>query len=332
MPVYIVIIVKSLGGIKMICAEDDLRFNQAVGFVSPTISKHLFPLSKRIGKNVQEIRLRINRPIALVCPNVTYYVTENGGLSSTILSNAMLNCEKTDIADSFHNICNYSVYTKQNEIINGFVSMLGGHRAGICGTAVCDNEKIINVRDISSINLRIAREHKNCSKDLIAKLKTFDKGILICGSPCSGKTTVIRDMARILSTSTNKNIALVDERGEIAGTSSGAYQNDIGLCDVYDGYNKAQAIIQAVRSMAPDIIICDELGNKEDIKAVEYSLNCGVTLIATVHCANVNELKERKNIVDMIKTGAFSKLVFLGGRNTPGAVMKICEVGDIFDC
>lgn len=314
----------------MTSIDDNGRFKQAISCLCPPIYKRLLPLSERLSNSAQEIRLRINRPLSIVCPDVTYYVTANRGLTSTPLQNTMLNVTRADITDTFHNICNYSVYTRQNEIVNGFVTMYGGHRAGICGTAVISNGKITNIRDISSINVRIAREHKGCSQNLYNKIGSFKKGVLICGAPCSGKTTVLRDLARILSLEAGKNVSLVDERGELAGTSSGTFQNDIGLCDVFDSYKKSEAMIQAIRSMAPDIIVCDEIGSKDDVEAIEHSVNCGVTIIATAHAANEDELRHKENIRAIAKTGAFSKIVFLSNKNSPGEIVKIAEVGDVF--
>lgn len=314
----------------MTSIDDKGRFKQAIGYLCPSVYKRLLPLADRLCNSAQEIRLRVNRPLTIVCPDVTYYVTASGGLTSTPIQNAMLNVTRADIADTFHNICNYSVYTRQNEIINGFVTMHGGHRAGICGTAVINDGKISNIRDISSINVRIAREHKGCSQTLYNKIGSFTKGILICGAPCSGKTTVLRDLARILSLEAGKNVSLIDERGELAGTSSGTFQNDIGLCDVFDSYKKSEGMIQAIRSMAPDIIVCDEIGSKDDVEAIEHSVNCGVSIIATVHSANEYELKQKENIKAIAKTGAFSKIVFLSNRKSPGEIVKISEVGDVF--
>lgn len=265
-----------------------------------------------------------------MCPNITYYVTQSGGLSSAPISDSMLFVTRSDIADTFHNICNYSVYAKQNEIVNGFVTMTGGHRAGICGTAINDSGQITNVRDISSINIRIAREHKGCAEKLIKKVGDVNGGLLICGAPCSGKTTVLRDLARILS-SDNKNVSLIDERGELAGTCSGVFQKDIGMCDVFDCYRKSTGIMQAIRSMAPDVVVCDEIGSQDDINAITHSVNCGVTMVATVHAAGKSELRQRESIKKIVQTGAFKKIVFLSSRSRPGEIKEILQVGDVFD-
>ena len=238
----------------MLAEQNEKRFTAALNCLCKNISRRLLPLAPKLANSVQEIRLRLSRPLALVCPDNTYYLTQNGGLTNTILDGAMLVVSKADIVDTFNNICNYSVYNRQNEIVNGFVTMYGGHRAGICGTAVVNNGKIVNIRDITSINVRIAREHKGCADSLYNKIIAASGGVLICGAPCSGKTTVLRDLARLLSTKGKKNVALIDERGELAGTASGKFQNDIGMCDVYDSYNKSEAMLHAIRSMAPEIV------------------------------------------------------------------------------
>ena len=296
----------------MLAEQNEKRFTAALNCLCKNISRRLLPLAPKLADSVQEIRLRLSRPLALVCPDNTYYLTQNGGLSNTILDGAML------------------VYNRQNEIVNGFVTMYGGHRAGICGTAVVNNGKIVNIRDITSINIRIAREHKGCADSLYNKIIAVSGGVLICGAPCSGKTTVLRDLARLLSTKGKKNVALIDERGELAGTASGKFQNDIGMCDVYDSYNKSEAMLHAIRSMAPEIVICDEIGSKEDIYAVEKSVNCGVRIISSTHCANEYELKQKANMVSLMKTGAFQTLVFLSNRTHAGEIVKISQVGDNF--
>lgn len=310
--------------------EDNGRFQQAVKCLCPSLCKRLLPLSPRLEAAAQEIRLRINRPLCIVCSGVTYFVTANSGLTSAPINGPMLTVSRAEIADTFQNICNYSVYTRQNEIVNGFVTMFGGHRAGICGTAVTNSGKTVNIRDISSINIRIAREHRGCAKQLADRLKGLKGGVLICGAPCSGKTTVLRDTARIFSTDFGKNVSLIDERGELAGAVSGTFRNDVGMCDVYDSYKKSEAMLQAVRSMAPDIIICDEIGADDDVSAIERAVNSGVIVIATVHAANESELKRKENIRRIFKTGAFSKVVFLSDKTSPGKVVKITEAGDVF--
>lgn len=312
---------------------DEYRFLQAISCLNSTLYRCISPLASKLSGTAQEIRLRVNRPLAIVCTDITYYLTIQGGLISTPLLDATLCVKRSDIVDTFNNICNYSVYNHQNEIVNGFVTMNGGHRAGLSGTAVQGDGKIKNIRDISSINIRIAREYIGCAKNLAQKIGDIrNGGVLLCGAPCSGKTTVLRDYARMLSYENSMNVALIDERGELASTSSGVFQNDIGFCDVYDGYKKSDAMLHAIRSMAPDIIVCDEIGSEDDVRSIEQAVNCGVIIIASVHASSINELRHKHNIMKLFELSAFSKAVFLSGKNTPGEITDIIDTGDVCAC
>ncbi len=307
------------------------RFIQASSPLTTNISSRMLMLPDFIQESAQEIRIRLNRPVSISCPDNTYFLTENGCVTNKIIDQPMLSANKKDISDIFHNICNYSVYSRQNEIKNGFVTMQGGHRAGICGTAVIENEKINNIRDISSINIRIAREHKESGKEILKNIKSFSGGVLICGSPCSGKTTVLRDIARLISLEYDKKVSIVDERGEIAGTVQGTFQNDVGLSDILDGYSKAEGIIQSIRSMSPDVVICDEIGGFDDVKAILQYSNSGVIFIATIHCKNSKELIKKPFIKELIKANVFEKAVFLQNRRNAGKISNIVNCGEILN-
>ena len=219
-------------------------------------------------------------------------------------------------------ICEYSVYSRQNEIVNGFITLRGGHRAGICGTAVLRDGEMSNVRCISSVNLRFAREIRGSADQLLHSVKDISGGVLICGEPSSGKTTLLRDLARQLSA--DRNVALIDERGELAACIGGMPQNDVGLCDVYDGYPKAEAMRHAVRTMSPDVLICDEIGTDEEA-SLRNCLRGGVAVIATAHIRHREELRRHP----AFRTGAFSTVVFLSGRQNVGEIISVQSVGDV---
>ena len=297
------------------------RFLQAAGCLSPpmlsALGKHISVLENK----VQEIRLRAGKPLAVVCPDKIFFLTESCGLTD-MPNGDLLTVSRADIDATFQRICEYSVYARQREIIGGFVTMKGGHRAGICGTAVTSNGGITNVRDLTSINIRIARERLGCAEKIVRSIRN-SRGALICGEPCSGKTTVLRDLARLFSTVDCANVSLIDERGELAAVSCGVPQNDVGLCDVFDGYPKAQAMEQALRCMSPQLIICDELGGYDDVQAVRGCVNSGVRLIATAHAKSMTELKRRPALRQLLNTGAFSDIVFLSGRSRAGEVSEL---------
>ncbi len=302
--------------LKKVVKKMKNRFNDACTALCTALYPRVFAVPDDIKERAQEIRLRVNRPVSICCGRENYYITSDGSVTNAASEQPMLRAVKADIMETFQNICNYSIYSKQNEIRNGFVTMQGGHRAGICGTAVADDGIITNIRDITSINIRIASERPGCANEILARVGTEFNGLLICGAPCSGKTTLIRDIARTLSLQ-NYNTAVIDERGEIAACTAGKMQNDIGLCDILDGYPKSAGITQAIRCLAPDFIICDEIGSARDAAAIEQGLHSGVRFAATVHCSDAKELLQKENIAKLIGKG-FDKTVFLKSRKNAG--------------
>lgn len=293
------------------------------------ISSRMVNVPQEIKNSAQEIRLRVNRPISISCPDETYYITSNGCVCNVPLEGKMFCLNRKEISEIFNNMCNYSIYAKQNEIKNGFITLKGGHRAGICGTAVFENNNISNIRDISSINIRIANEHKNCSKPILDRINNISGGLLVCGVPCSGKTTILRDLARLLSTSFSKKVALIDSRSEIAGTYKGTFQKDIGMSDVLDGYSKKEGFSHSLRCLSPDIIICDEIGDESDVCAIESALNSGVSVIASIHCGSKRELSQKKSIKKLISLGGFKNIVLLDNRKNAGKIIQIASSNDI---
>lgn len=297
------------------------RLAQAAQCLSPPLYGLLQPYFSELEYTAQEIRLRLCRPMSLVCRGKTVFFTARGGVTDLPCGDLRM-VSRGEITETFQRLCDYSVYARQREIADGYVTLRGGHRAGICGTAVCENGAVANVRGISSIHIRIAREHRGCASGILPAVKQTRGGVLICGAPCSGKTTVLRDLARQLSLG-GQSVSLADERGELAACVDGEPQNDVGLCDVYDGYPKATAIMQAVRSMAPELVLCDEIGGEADAQAVAQCQNSGVRVIATAHAADMEELRRRQALQAVLSTGAFSTFIFLKGRAQAGQTATV---------
>ena len=309
------------------------RFDSASKALCDRIKKCLKSLPDDIKNQTQELRLRVNKPVSVCCTNGIYFLTQTGRLTCCPDSDMML-ADKDDIDESFRNICSYSIYSHQNEIKNGYITLCGGHRVGISGTAVFREGTVTGMRDISSINIRVAREISGAANELFQALKSnISSGLLLAGAPASGKTTILRDIARQLSNGVCGNIkkvTVVDERGELAGTYMGVPQNDLGVCsDVLDGYPKAEGIMQAIRSLSPEFIICDELGGDEEVSAVEQGLNAGVSMISSIHAGSIEELLKRKQAVALLETGAFGSVAMLNGHDRPGKITGIYRAGDL---
>ncbi len=312
---------------------NDSRFDSASKALSDRIRKSLKFLPNDIKNQTQEIRLRVNRPVSICCTSGIYFLSQNGRLLC-YPDGDMLYADKADIEESFRNICSYSIYSHQNEIKNGYITLCGGHRVGISGTAVFREGAISGMRDISSINIRIAREIPGAADEIFRLLKSsIYSGLLLAGAPASGKTTILRDIARQLSGGVCgdiKKVTVVDERGELAGTYMGVPQNDLGICsDILDGYPKADGIMQAIRSMSPEFIICDELGGNDEVNAVTQCLNAGVSMITSIHAGSIEELLKREQAAALLKTGAFGSVAMLNGHDHPGKITGIYKVGDL---
>lgn len=295
----------------------------------PIIRNTISNLADESIKNLREIRLRIGLPVTLNIGGVHKYIAKNGCVIDSYTMQNMLVCNEQMINDAFKNICGYSVYAHLNEITAGFITMPFGHRAGICGTAVISEGKIINIRDISSISIRISREIKDISRDISTRFAKSSSGLLICGAPSSGKTTFLRDMARILSTEHSFTTSVVDTRNELSGTYRGKPQNDLGFSDVLVSYPRIKGIEHALRSLSPQVIICDEIGEKDDADAILSAANSGVRFIASIHASSPEELRQRRFAKEILSTNAFSAVAFLSSPLTPGKITRIVSAGDV---
>jgi len=252
---------------------------------------------------IREIRLRAEAPPVIVAGKT--YV-----LHDTVLSSCTL--QRTA-----GRMCQNSVYARQEELRNGFVTLPGGHRAGFCGRTVLENGQVRSLTDISSINLRVAHEIPGVADPILPALVHGQDvyNTVIVSPPACGKTTLLRDIARQLGGEAyGFRVGIADERGELAAMHRGVPQNDIGMfTDVYDGCPKAQAMQMLLRGMAPQVVITDELGGEEDEAAVRALTYAGVRVICSIHGGSREDALARPGIGALIRAGVFRKTVVLGG-------------------
>lgn len=307
--------------------EKHFKYIQAIEILTEKIKEILQRVENK--EEIQEIRLRINEPIMLMSKTGGYFINKHSKREENISQAYIIN--KLEIEEIFKIMCEYSIHSYEPEILQGYITIQGGHRVGFCGTAVKnESSKLINIKNISSINIRIAREKRGIGQEVVETIlaeRTKIEGILIIGPPSSGKTTLLRDITRIISEGINgvrQSISVIDERGEIAAVSGGIKNNNLGNgCDIYDGYPKAEAIKIAIRTMGPSIIVCDELGSKVEIDSVKESINSGVELISTVHGSSLQEVKNKDHVRELIGTGGFKWAVELYDRSRVGEIKSI---------
>ena len=284
-------------------------------------------ISKQINnnQNLEEIRLRASKPIILKFTNV-----------EKVLQGII---ETQDILQTLQNICDNSIYSYQNQICEGFITIKGGHRIGITGSVVISDRKVTNINYISNLNFRIARQIIGCSNNLLKHILDVTNNTiyntLIISPPGAGKTTILRDTIRRISNGIEdinfkgKNIGIVDERGEIAAMYKGVPQNDIGIrTDVLDNIKKSEGMKMVIRSMSPDIIVADEIGSKEDVEAINYGVCCGIKGIFTAHGSSLEDLNLNPAISELIKKQIFERLVFLN-KKQKGKIEKVYTLNKI---
>lgn len=305
--------------------------------------EHIYPLLppkiadvlKNISDNqieyLTELRLRANKPLLLVLGSEDFMISLTGRLV-TDRREACL-CTQDDIVRTFQLICRNSIYALEQELKLGFLTVKGGHRIGLAGQAVTREGQLKAIKNISSLNIRLAREIKGCG-DLILPYIIQDKkrvlSTLIISPPRCGKTTILRDLIRSLSTRSDKfigvQVGVVDERSEIAACLSGVPTVELGeRIDVLDGCPKSEGMLILIRSMSPHVIATDELGRQEDAFAVREALNAGISVIATVHGRDANEVLNRPYIGDLIEKRFFERYVILTDNPTVGTVKEIIE-------
>lgn len=282
-------------------------------------------------KNLEEIRIRAEKPLIIQKKGQDYFVNYDGTLTTYLKKSVII--QKEEIGRILQLMSNYSIYAIEEELKQGFLTLKGGHRVGFAGRGVVEDNKIKILKNISSLNIRIAREVKGCALEVVKKIyKDGIKHTLIVSPPGCGKTTMLRDIIRILSIGfidmelKGYKIGVVDERSEIAGCYLGVPQRDVGIrTDVLDACPKAQGMVMLLRSMSPEIIAVDEIGSIDDSRAIEDAINSGVKVIATAHGDNINEIIKKSGIRNLVRENLFEKIVILNRKNGPGTIEEIID-------
>ncbi|WP_163102628.1 stage III sporulation protein AA [Peribacillus alkalitolerans] len=276
-------------------------------------------LPESVKNKLEEIRLRVGRPIEIGVTGKPSFLP--------------LTVNEEDALQLINNVSQFSFYTIEEELRRGYITIQGGHRIGLAGKVILDKGQVKSIRDISSFNIRIARERIGVSQGLLPFL--YDgrwQNTLILGPPQTGKTTLLRDIARILSSGIPSldllpvKVGIVDERSELAGCVNGVPQLSFGpRIDVLDGCPKAEGMMMLIRSMSPEIIIADEIGRPEDTEAVLEAANAGITLMVTTHGYSFSDVKKRPTLKEILQLDIFTRILELKRNDATGMEIRILD-------
>ena len=275
-------------------------------------------MAKAINENIdnrlnklEEIRVRVQKPIILKFDYIEK-VIEHIVTYDEMLSILQLICEN-------------SIYSYQGQIAEGFITVEGGHRVGIAGSCVIENNKVINIDYINSLNFRISKQIIGCSNYILKYILDIPNNTilntLIISSPGCGKTTILRDVVRQVSNGITEisfkgiDIGLVDERGEIASLHKGISENEVGTrTDVMENVSKSLGMRMLIRSMAPRVVVADEIGRKDDIAAIKYAMCSGCKGLFTAHGSCFRDLEFNPVLKELLDSHLLEVLIFLSEK------------------
>ena len=260
-------------------------------------------LERQSGKNIEEINLRTNK-------NVIIRFSSKGGREEMVTEYII---GESEMKEALGYMSNFSMYAYEEQVKAGFLTVRGGHRIGISGRVVVNEGEIRTIKNINSLNIRVAHEIKGCADRIMSCI--MDDGFentLIISPPCMGKTTLLREMIRQLSDNYKYKLGVIDERGEIAACFMGIPQNDVGIrTDVMDGCPKCSGISMMIRSMSPDIVAVDEIGTDEDVKALSMAGGFGGKILGTIHGNDIMDVVDKRFMNSAMEDKFFKNYIVL---------------------
>ena len=298
--------------------------NTAIQILSIPI-KNLVRQSKLQVEKLKEIRLRIGQPVWILYERTPFYLKKNGTLGKE--KDQAYIVTEMDIKETLEYASGFSMYAYEHERRQGYLTIQGGHRVGMAGKIVMEQDKVKTISDIAMLNIRLAHECIGCAKKILPYIKEQEDVVntLILSPPGGGKTTLLRDLIRELASEQGGyTVGVVDERSELAACYKGVPQNDLGVTvDVLDGCSKAEGMRMLLRSMAPDIIAVDEIGSMEDMEAIRQVTNNGCRLLATMHGSNMEDMKKRHSVKMLMEDNIFQRFIVLDDRYHVGSIKGI---------
>ncbi|CUA79849.1 stage III sporulation protein AA [Anoxybacillus suryakundensis] len=291
---------------------------QAVFDMLPKTLVHAIQsFSTRSHSTIEEIRIRIHRPLEVIAGGRSYIYPHVVQIEEGI--------------ELLNKLSQYSLYTIEEELKKGYITIQGGHRVGLAGKVITEDGKVKAIRHITSFNIRMARQQIGMAEPLLPYL--YDKrwlNTMIIGAPQTGKTTILRDIARIVSIGVKERqiapqkVGIVDERSEIAGCVKGIPQFTFGhRVDVLDACPKAEGMMMMIRSMSPNVLIVDEIGSEADCTAILEAVHAGVGLFMTAHGHHFDDIIKRPSLRPIIEQAVFERFVELTNIGRPGTIQAV---------
>lgn len=280
-----------------------LGFEQAAALLPPELRRRVLALPSEQQQQAEEFRLRCGRPAAVLLPEGEQQfsmVPVSAGTLQAVMETAT----------------GASLHAAMEQLRQGFLTVRGGVRIGVCGTAVQDGRGVVCIKQFSSLNIRIPGQVDGCADLLLPRLQPLES-TLILAPPGKGKTTLLRELLRGFS-NTGIRAGLCDERGEVAAVWNGMPQFDVGSCtDILSGVPKAEGTMMLLRAMNPQLIAMDEITERNDIAACVHAAGCGVKLLATAHAGGTADLQRRPLYRELLQEGIFRKAIVItafGGK------------------
>ncbi|WNQ09404.1 stage III sporulation protein AA [Paenibacillus aurantius] len=278
-------------------------------------------LPRVILSQLEEIRIRERRPLEIQYGGRSGFVSREGEIVPTEAEAYLPTRE--DCARLIDLLTHHSLYSFEEELRRGYITIAGGHRVGLSGRTVLEGGRVKLLRDIAGFNLRVAREVTGCAADVLPYLIDPDGATLhhtlVVSPPQQGKTTLIRDLARLVSSGwgplPGRKVGIVDERSEIAACVRGVPHFNVGpRTDVLDSCPKAEGLMMMIRSLSPEVLMADEIGKPEDAEAIREARHAGIRVVATAHGKDLEDVKERPVLRSLCREGVFPRIVVLSKR------------------
>lgn len=310
--------------------QNKSKWEAVLQFFPADLRQILERLPVNLQSKVIEIRLRINQPLEINFDQESSFIAANGMPAPESAKGVVIGPEI--MKKLLHSVTTGSWYALEEELIQGFLTLPGGHRVGFTGHALQENGQIRFIRNIGSVNFRIAKALKGIARPVLPLLWKDGRFLktLIISPPAAGKTTLLREIIREVSYGDIRlnlpglHVGLVDERSEIAGSYQGVAQLDVGpRTDLLDGAPKKEGIYLLLRAMNPDLIATDEIGTEDDVRVISDVINAGVSFLATAHARNITEAILRPGLKRILETGSVERLITLSNRLGSGTIESV---------